>query len=49
MFLLKKVEHDDRFVAKGGREASYTRDINAVKFFPTREAADRRACERGMK
>lgn len=44
MFLLKRVEHDDRFVAKGGREASYTRDINAVKIFPTREAAEKQRC-----
>lgn len=43
MYLLKRIE-DGRFVAKGGREASYTRNIEAVKIFTTREAAEKERC-----
>ncbi len=43
MYLLKRIE-DGRFVAKSGRENSYTRNINDVKIFPTREAAERNRC-----
>jgi len=43
MYLLKRVE-DGRFVAKSGREASYTRDIEHVRIYPTREAAEADRC-----
>jgi len=43
MYLLKRVE-DGRFVAKSGTKSSYTMEINNVKIFPTREAAEYERC-----
>lgn len=44
-YVLKRTDQDEGFVAKKGYKTSYTNDLRFVRFFDTREEAERNRCK----
>jgi len=45
MFVIKRTDQGGGYLAQPGSMHSYTRDLDNVRFFPTRKAAERERCK----